>query len=69
MKHLNCSRSARLRLATSFLAAFVANFVFLVLPARAVILFDNPSVVGQGTQWCDPCSTGNVGYRVWIPLR
>jgi hypothetical protein len=33
------------------------------------ILFDNRSLVGQGTQWCDPCSTGNVGYRVWIPLR
>ncbi|MDA9522939.1 hypothetical protein XI06_22325 [Bradyrhizobium sp. CCBAU 11434] len=33
--------------------------------ARAVVLFDNPGIVGAGTQWCDPCSSGNTGYRVW----
>ena len=61
--HFNCS--ARLRLVTWFLAAFVTNFVLLILPAKAIILFDNPSAIGQGTQWCDPCSSGNIGYRVW----
>jgi PEP-CTERM motif len=39
--------------------------------ARAVVLFNNPGIVGEGTQWCDPCSAsqpstnGAIGYRVW----
>ncbi|MBA2402454.1 MAG: PEP-CTERM sorting domain-containing protein [Bradyrhizobium sp.] len=48
------------------MAAFAASFLLLVPPARAAILFEN---VGPGsgldTQWCDPCSSGNTGYRVW----
>jgi hypothetical protein len=67
MRHdFKCSRSARLRAAKHVVAALVASFLFLVLPARAAILFDNPGAVGQGLQLCDPCSSGNnTGYRVW----
>ncbi|MCG2633002.1 hypothetical protein L6654_41295 [Bradyrhizobium sp. WYCCWR 13023] len=36
-----------------------------VSPASAAVLFDNPGILGSGTQWCDPCSSGNTGYRVW----
>lgn len=47
--------------------AFIAYQLIPFAPAHAtVILFDNPGQgPGTGTQWCDPCSTGNVGYRVW----
>jgi len=60
-------RHARHQRAATTLLAFITSFLFLLAPARAaVILFDNPGQgAGSGTQWCDPCSTGNVGYRVW----
>jgi hypothetical protein len=35
-------------------------------PAGAVTLFNNISTTGNpATGWCDPCSSGNIGYRVW----
>lgn len=34
--------------------------------SEAVTLFENPGQgPGTGTHWCDPCSSGNIGYRVW----
>jgi hypothetical protein len=34
--------------------------------SKADIIFENaPTGMGTGTYWCDPCSSGNVGYRVW----
>lgn len=60
-------RHARHQRAAITIFAFITSFMFILMPARAaVILFDNPGQgPGTGTQWCDPCSTGNVGYRVW----
>ena len=34
--------------------------------SQAITLFENPPLgPGVGLQWCDPCSSGNTGYRVW----
>lgn len=55
----------------ALLAACAASAVFSIESARAAVLFNNAGLVGQGTQWCDPCSTSQpgtnnaVGYRVW----
>lgn len=49
----------------STFTSFLLSIMILATPAKAVVLFDNPGIVGVGTQWCDPCSSGNIGYRVW----
>jgi hypothetical protein len=39
---------------------------FAATQASAVVLFDNPfDPVAFQTSWCDPCSSGSTGYRVW----
>lgn len=67
MNHdFECNRRTRLQIMRHVLAALAASLVFLSQPAKAIILFDNPGPgAGQGTHWCDPCSSGNTGYRVW----
>ena len=43
----------------------LTGFLFIG-SAKADVLFTNlPGPVGTGTFWCDPCSSGNTGYRVW----
>jgi hypothetical protein len=61
------SNHARYRRAATALLVLIASVSFVVPRANAtVILFDNPPQgPGVGTQWCDPCSSFNVGYRVW----
>jgi hypothetical protein len=58
---------ARYCRAAHTVAAFFTSLLFLVSPASATVtLFENVGQgAGVGTSWCDPCSTGNVGYRVW----
>jgi hypothetical protein len=50
----------------TLLSVFCVSLLTFSTPARAVVLFNNPldSTAAQ-TFWCDPCSSGNVGYRVW----
>jgi hypothetical protein len=51
---------------SKIVAAVGAAAVFLASPAMADTLFQNPGIgPGIGTQWCDPCSSGNTGYQVW----
>ena len=55
----------------SYLKAIVAVAACLLSmtwahSANAAVLFNNPlDQSAQQTFWCDPCSSGNVGYRVW----
>lgn len=47
-------------------AALVIGLISVSAPARADTLFNNISTSGNpATGWCDPCSSGNTGYRVW----
>jgi hypothetical protein len=50
----------------TLMAAFFGGSLIFSVPAGAVTLFNNPlDASGAQTFWCDPCSSGNTGFRVW----